>query len=84
MVEDFSFESPKTQEFINILVSLGAIKGKSLLVTSDYEREVLLSSRNIKESKVTLPTELNTYELLNSNTVILSEGSIEKIKESFA
>ena len=84
VVEDFSFDAPKTKEFINILNSLKLEGQKTLLVTGDYEKEIYLSSRNLKRSNVTAAKDLNVYEILNANTLILSENSIEKIKETFA
>ncbi|MCB0617793.1 MAG: 50S ribosomal protein L4 [Saprospiraceae bacterium] len=84
VVEDFSFEAPKTKAYLDILRKLGVDQQKSLLVTADFEREVVLSSRNLQESNVTRAQDLNTYDVLNAGTLILSEGSIEKLKGSFA
>lgn len=84
VLEDFSFEAPKTSAFINILKSLNTDTKKSLLVTADYEKEVFLSSRNLQKASVMRASDLNTYQVLHANTLILSEGSIEKIKETFA
>jgi len=83
VVEDFSFDSPKTKEYINILTKLDAAQSRSLLVTSDYEKELYLSSRNLKKSEVVKATDLNTYQILLANSVILSEGSVETIVKSF-
>lgn len=82
IVEDFSFDSPKTKEYINILDSLKVNGEKTLLVTSDYEREVLLSSRNIQGSHVMRATDLNTYDILKARKLILSEGAVSKIIET--
>ena len=84
VIEDFSFDAPKTKEYVNILKSLEVHDKKTLFVTSDYEKELYLSGRNLKGSTITRANELNTYQILNANTLILSEGSIEKIKQSFA
>ena len=84
VVEDFSFEAPKTKEYINILNNLGVADQKSILVTPDYEKEVLLSSRNLPNSVVSRAEDLNTYQVMNTGTLIISEGSVEKIKETFA
>ena len=80
VIEDFSFESPKTSEYVNILNNLEVAGQKTVLVTTDYEKEVYLSSRNLQKTKVMSVTDLNTYDILNANVLILSEGSIEKIK----
>lgn len=84
VVEDFSFEAPRTKEYINILKSLNVAGQKTVFVTADFEKEVYLSSRNLKENIVTRASDLNTYQVLNANMLVLSEGAIEKIKETFA
>ena len=84
VVEDFSFEGPKTKEFVNILNNLQLAGKKSVLVTSDFEREILLSSRNLKKCSVVRASDLNTYAIMNSHTLVISEGAVEKIKETFA
>ncbi len=84
ILEDFSFEAPKTKAYLNILKALKLDAKKTLLVTPDYEKEVLLSVRNLPKAAITRATDLNTYEILHANTLILAEGSIEKIKETFA
>jgi large subunit ribosomal protein L4 len=84
VVEDFSFESPKTKEYINILDALKVKDTKSLLVTVDHEKTLYLSSRNLKKSNVVRASDLNTYDILNAGSLILSEGAIDKIKESMA
>ncbi len=84
IVEDFSFESPKTKEFINILQQLEVKGEKTVLVTSDFEKEVYLSSRNVPKMQTVRATDLNTYEIMNANKLILAEGAVDKIKETFA
>jgi len=84
VIEDFTLEAPKTKVFVDILKGLDLADTKTLMVTSTLERDVLLSSRNVKKASVKTADNLNTYELMNANTIVLSEGSIEKIKETFA
>lgn len=84
VVEDFSFEAPRTREFVNILNNLQLAGKKSVLVTSDFEKEVYLSSRNLKKACVVRAGDLSTYDIINTHTLVLSEGAIEKIKETFA
>ncbi|HMN88903.1 MAG TPA: 50S ribosomal protein L4 [Saprospiraceae bacterium] len=84
VLEDFSFEAPKTKAFQQILKALQLDQAKTLLVTADHEREVFLSGRNLPKASITRAVDLNTYHILNANTLILSEGAIEKIKETFA
>jgi len=84
VVEDFSFESPKTRKFLEILQNLGVSDKKTVFVTTDYEKEVLYSSRNVANAQVTRAGDLHTYQVLNSSAIVLSEGSIRKIVETFA
>lgn len=84
VVEDFSFEAPRTKEYINILQHLNVAGQKTVFVTADFEKEVYLSSRNLKECTVTRASDLNTYQIMNAKTLVLSESAIEKIKETFA
>lgn len=84
VVEDFSFDAPKTKEFISILGSLPTNGNKALLVTPSYEKEVYLSSRNVKGTDVVEASDVNTYQIMKAGTLVLSEGSVEKMKEIFA
>ncbi|MGB5170131.1 50S ribosomal protein L4 [Eudoraea sp.] len=80
VVEDFTFESPKTQEFIQVLKSLGLENKKSLFVLGDSNNNVYLSSRNLKGYEVVTNSELSTYKILNANQIVLLEGSLEGIE----
>ncbi|MBL7791822.1 MAG: 50S ribosomal protein L4 [Saprospiraceae bacterium] len=82
IVEDFSFEAPKTKAYTDILNNL-KIVGKSLLVTADMEKEVFLSSRNLQKAGVVRAGDLNTYQILNAGTLILSESAVAKLTDSF-
>ncbi len=84
IVEDFTFEAPKTSEFNNFLNNLELTGKSALLVTGDHDQVLHLSSRNIQKAGVTRAQDLNTYAVMRASTLILSEGSIEKIKETFA
>lgn len=83
IVEDFSFETPKTSELMTILGALKAAR-KPLVVTGELNKNVYLSGRNIPKAGVTYTDELNVYELLNSDSVILFEGALEKLIKSIA
>lgn len=82
VLEDFSFEAPKTKAFHGILKALQLHDKKTLFVTAEYEKEVLLSARNLPRTSMILASDLNTYQILNANAIILSESAIEKIKET--
>jgi large subunit ribosomal protein L4 len=84
VVEDFTFDQPKTQEFVKVLENLELANNKTVFVTSDYDNNLVLSGRNIKSTGVVNAKDLNTYEIMNAQKLLLTEGSIEKIKETFA
>ena len=82
MLEDFTFDAPQTKAFKDILGSLDQTGKKTLLVTTDHEKNVYLSSRNLPKASVARAQDLNTYQILHANTLILSEGAIAKIVEN--
>ena len=84
VVENFTFEGPKTSEYANVLKNLACENKKTVLVTGEHDKVLHLSSRNLKKASVARAQDLNTYQVLNSNTLILSEAAVEKIKQSFA
>jgi large subunit ribosomal protein L4 len=84
VVEDFNFETPNTKNFINVLKALGLENKKSLFVLGDSNKNVYLSSRNLKASSVVTNSELSTYEILNANNLVLLEGSLEGIVENLS
>jgi large subunit ribosomal protein L4 len=79
VVEDFSFESPATKSFINILDAFEANGKKSLLITTDYEREVYLSSRNLQKVRDMRADEVSTYDILYADKVLVAEGAVDKL-----
>jgi large subunit ribosomal protein L4 len=84
IVEDFNIATPKTKEFLSILKNLNATGKKSLVVTSEYNPNIHHSGRNVLRSGVMVAGDLNTYTILNTQALILSESSIAKIVETFA
>jgi large subunit ribosomal protein L4 len=84
IVEDFTFDNPKTSNYASVLASLSASDKKSLLVLNDYDKNLLLSSRNIKKASVVNAKDLNTFQILDAQSIILSEGAIATMQESFA
>lgn len=80
VLEDFSLESPKTKEYQNLLTSLSLNNKKTLLVLAEDNKNIVLSSNNLQKTKVTTAEQINTYDLLNADNLILCEGSIEKIQ----
>lgn len=84
VLEDFNFETPNTKNFINVLKALELDNKKSLFVLGESNKNVYLSSRNLKESKVISSSELSTYDILNTNSLVLLEGSLEVIEENLS
>ena len=80
IIEDFQMEKPSTKKFIEMLSALGLAGKKNLLVLEELNKNVYLSSRNLKNSNVVIDSELNTYGISNANNLIISEGSIPKIE----
>jgi large subunit ribosomal protein L4 len=84
VLEDFNFETPNTKNFINVLKALELDNKKSLFVLGESNKNVYLSSRNLKASKVITSSELSTYDILNANSLVLLEGSLEVIEENLS
>lgn len=84
VVEDFNFDTPKTKNFVNVLKALELDTKKSLFVLGSESTNVYLSSRNLKNSKVVKASEINTYGVLNANTVVITEGSLEGINSNLS
>jgi large subunit ribosomal protein L4 len=84
VLEDFSFDAPNTKNFINVLKALGLENKKSLFVLGDSNKNVYLSSRNLKKTSVVSNLELSTYTVLNTNSLVILEGAIEGIEENLS
>ena len=84
VVENFEFDAPSTKNFINILKALGLDNKKSLFVLGDTNKNVYLSSRNLKATSVITSSELSTYSVLNANSLVLLEGSLAGIEETLS
>lgn len=80
VLEDFSMEAPKTKEYLSLLNNLSLSNKKTLVVVAETDKNVTLSGRNLQKSKVVTADSLNTYDLLNAESVVLSESSVEKIQ----
>jgi large subunit ribosomal protein L4 len=84
VLEDFNFETPNTKNFINVLKALELENKKSLFVLGNTNKNVYLSSRNLKASSVVSSLELSTYAILNANNLVLLESSLEIIEENLS
>lgn len=79
VVEDFTFEAPKTKEFISIAQNLKVADKKLLLVLGSENKNVYLSARNVSKAKVVTTSELNTYKVLDCANLVLTESSLAAI-----
>ena len=83
VLEDFTIDTPKTKQYLDILTNFGLQDNKTLLVLSKSNDNILLSSRNLKKARVVLASELNTYDVMNTNKLMLLESSIKEIEKNF-
>ncbi|MDQ7915992.1 50S ribosomal protein L4 [Mesonia sp. MT50] len=84
VVEDFKFDAPKTKNLIEVLKGIGADSKKSLIILGDSNKNVYLSSRNLKTSEVITSSELSTYKILNAKKVVVLEGALEGIETNLS
>jgi large subunit ribosomal protein L4 len=84
VIEDFGFETPSTKNFINVLKALGIDNKKSLFVLGESNKNVYLSSRNLKASSAVSGSELSTYAILNANNLVISESALEGIQDNLS
>ena len=81
VIENFSLESPRTKEYLEMLRKLSADGCKTLLLIPESDQNIYLSSRNLPKAKVMRASELNTYDVLHSDKLIVCEGSIDKLHQ---
>lgn len=79
VVEDFNLETPSTKAFVNVVKNLQVADKKLLFVLNSQNNNVLLSARNLKKVNVMQAANLNTYAVLNSNAIVLSESAVESV-----
>ena len=84
VIEDLKFDSIQTKTYVEFLNNLKLSDKKTLLVLNEQDKNVYLSSRNLKGAKVVTVSELNTYGILNANNLLLSESAIATIEKSLS
>lgn len=82
IIEDFNIATPSTKEFKSILTNL-QISGKSLMLTADHNENVYLSGRNLPKVMVQAVKDTNTYEIIKSDVVIISENSVKQLAAAY-
>ena len=82
IVEDFDFSKPNTKDYLSILKALDLQAKKTLMVLNGGNKNIYLSSRNLKNSKVVVNSELNTYEITDANNILILESAVEGIEST--
>ena len=77
ILENFSFEAPRTKQMIELIENLKIADKKTLLVIPQTNKNIYLSSRNLSGKKVVTASDLNTYDILNAGNLVIAEGSLE-------
>lgn len=83
VVEDFSFEAPKTKDFVNVVNNLKVADKKLLMVLPEKNNCVYLSARNLNKANIVTVSDLNTYNVLDAANVVLTESSVAAIEKLF-
>jgi len=80
VLEDFSFDSAKTKQYVNLLNALSLSEKKTLLVLPESNKNIVLSGRNIQNTKITTADQINTYDVMHADSVIFVESSVTKVE----
>ena len=80
--EDFTFEAPKTKDFVNVVNNLKVSGKKLLMVLSGADKNVYLSARNLERTNVMVASALNTYKVLDAETLVVTESALKAIEET--
>ena len=83
VLEDFNFDTPKTKSYSDLLSNFDLLDNKTVLVLAESNKNIFLSSRNLEKAKVVLASELNTYDVMNANKLMVMESSIKEIEKNF-
>jgi len=80
VVEDFTFAAPKTKQYLSMLEALALNGKKTLLILPTYDNNVYLSGRNIPKVNITTADDVNTYDLINAEVLLISETAVSKLE----
>ena len=84
VVEDFTFEAPKTKNFIALLNDLNLAGKKVLVVAAGSDKNLYLSARNLPKAKVAVASDINAYGVLDASVLVLTESAVAKVEEVLA
>jgi large subunit ribosomal protein L4 len=83
VLEDFSFEAPKTKEIVKMGTTLNIANKKSLIVLPEQNKNIYLSSRNVQGIEVVTARQLSTYEIMKASTLVLVESAVDVLQATF-
>lgn len=84
VIEDFVMDAPKTKAYIDIINKLQLGGKKTLMVLTDSNKNIYLSSRNLSRNKVVSASSLNTYDIMNAQNIVVSEKGLTLIEETLS
>ena len=84
VLEDFSFDTIKTKNYVKLVADIKATDVRTLLVLPAANNNVYLSSRNLAKTKVITVDQINTYDVLNAGKLVLTTGAVKKLEEALA
>ena len=84
VLDNLAFEAPKTKALLEVLANLKVADKKALIVLAKNDNNVFRSSTNLKKANVITAGELNTYSIMNANTVIFTEGALAAVEQTLA
>ena len=83
VIDSITLEAPRTKDYIQFLSDLKLTGRKTLLILPDVNTNVVLSSRNVQKAKVTTASQVNTYDLMNADQLLISEEALSTIQTLF-
>lgn len=83
ILEDFSFEAPKTSKMTGMSINLNIMNKKSLFVLPEENKNIYLSSRNLQGVEVVTISDLNTYSIMKASTLVLTESAVDVLQSTF-
>ena len=82
VLENVSFDAPKTKDFVSMMSGLKIADKKTLLILSEPNKNVYLSARNLQNAKVITSSDVNTYAILDSACLLITEGALANIENN--
>jgi large subunit ribosomal protein L4 len=84
VLEDFSFDAPKTKQYLEMLANFELNGKKTLLILNEPNQNIYLSARNLDRTNVTTSANLNTYQILNAGNILMVESSVKEIENTLS